>query len=82
MILCKTVAELFHSLPAAPNLRTFVQYLIAFCSQHETASDVISGKFVKPIVPEKCAKFPDPCLNRSQEIPLEAEAVFLTVFLR
>ena len=47
---------------AAPVLRTFVQYLIAFCSRPETASDFISGKYVK---------FRDPGLNRSREIPPE-----------
>ena len=30
-------------------LRTFVQYLIAFCSRPEKASDVISGRFVRQI---------------------------------
>ena len=36
------------------------------------ASDVISGWFVTPIVPNKCVKFRDPCTNRSREIPPEA----------
>ena len=33
------------------------------------ASDVISSRFVRLIVPVKCVKFRDPRLNRSQEIP-------------
>ena len=44
--------------------RHFLQYSIAICSRPETASDVISIKFVRLIV----AKFRDPRLNRSQEI--------------
>ena len=53
------MAELFDTLPAASVLRTFVQYLIAFVSTLEAASDVISGKFVRPIVPDNivCIKF-------------------------
>ena len=34
------MAELFNSLPAAPELRTFVKYLTAFCSRLVAASDV------------------------------------------
>ena len=42
------MAELFDSLWAAtPVLRTFVQYLAAFCSRSETVSDVISGVVVR-----------------------------------
>ena len=58
--------------PAAPILRTFVQYLIAFCSRPEAASDVISGRFVRPIVPDKYIKFGYPRLNNSREMPPEA----------
>ena len=43
--------------------------LIAFCTQPEATSDVISGKFVRLIVHDKCVKFSDPRLNCSQEIP-------------
>ena len=53
---------------------TFVQYLIAFCSRPEAASDVLSGRFVSPIVPDKCEKFSDPHLNHSGAIPPEAVA--------
>ena len=54
--------------PAEPVLRTFVQNLIAFCSNMETASDVISGNFVGSIVPDKLVKCRDLLLNRSREI--------------
>ena len=61
-------------------MRTFVQYLIAFCSQLEAASDVISGRFARLIVLDKCVRFRNPCLNRSRDIPPEAvEAVFSIV---
>ena len=52
--------------------RTFVQYLVAFCSRPEEASGVISGRFVGPIVPDMCEKFGEPHSNRSREIPPEA----------
>ena len=56
-----------------PVLCTFVQYLIiAFCSRPETASDVISAKFVGPIVHDKPVKFLDFPLNGSREIPTQA----------
>ena len=56
---------------AEPILRTFVQYLMAFCSRSEPASDTISfisSKFFRPIVLDKCVKFRDPCLNCSWEV--------------
>ena len=62
------MTELFDSLPAAPILCTFVQYLIAFWSGPETASDVIAGKFVELTVTDKRDKFRDPRLNRSGKI--------------
>ena len=65
-------SDRFNPLPAAPVLRTVLQYLIAFCSRLEAASDVISGTFVAPTVPDKIVKFRDPCLNRSRVIPPEA----------
>ena len=68
VILRQTVTELFHSLLAGPVLRTFVQYSIAFCTRQEAANDVMSGLFVRLIVPNKIVKFRDPCLNRSREI--------------
>ena len=58
----KKVAELFDSLPAAPVLRTFVQYLIALISRPAAASNVILGCFVGTIAPDKCVKFRDPRL--------------------
>ena len=66
------MAELFDSLPIAPALRTFVRYLIAFCSRQEAASDVVSGPFVRPIVPDKLINYRDPRLNRCQEIRRKA----------
>ena len=58
--------------PATPILRTFVQCLIAFCNLPEVASDVISGKFLRPVVLNKCVNFRDPGLECSREIPPEA----------
>ena len=55
-----------------PFLRTSVQYLIAFCSRPEAASDVISGRFVRLAVPDKYVKFHGRRLNRSREIPPNA----------
>ena len=55
-----------------PVQHIFVQYLITFCSRPETDNDVISGRFVGPIVPDRPAKFRDPRSNLSREIPSEA----------
>ena len=63
------MVELFDSLSDHAVLRTFVQYLMAFCSRPEAASDIISGRFARPIVLDKCVNFRDPSLNRSREIP-------------
>ena len=38
----------------------------------ESAGDVISDRFVGPVVLDKCVKLHDPGLNRSREIPPEA----------
>ena len=38
----------------------FVQYLNGFCNRPEAASDVVSARFVRPIVSDKCVKFRDP----------------------
>ena len=46
VILHQTVTELCASIPGAAVLPTFVQYLIAFCSRPEIASDVISDLVV------------------------------------
>ena len=50
---------------------TFVQYSTEFCSQPDAPSDVISGLFVGPVVPDNRVKFVDPRLNLSREIPPE-----------
>ena len=63
------MAELFDSLPVGIVLRTFVQYLIAFCSQPETASEVISCSFVRlPLSPTSVYNFCDSRLKRFREI--------------
>ena len=67
--------------PAGPFLCTFVQYLVAFCSRPEAVSDVTSGRFVGPMVPDKRVKFRYPRLNHSREIPPDAVAVFDGFFL-
>ena len=56
-----------------------MQYLIAFCSQPAAASDVMSGRFVRPIVPDKCVKFSDHCFNHSPKIPPKLEAALSRV---
>ena len=56
---------------AGPVLRNFVQYLIAFCSRSEAASDVISGALVKPTVPGKHVQFRGHRSNHTREIPPE-----------
>ena len=58
--------------PPGNALRTFVQYLITYCSRKEAAGDVISTTFVGPVVLDKGLKFHDPNLNLSREIPPEA----------
>ena len=72
VILPHTVTELCASVPTTPVLRTFVRYLIAFCSRRDAASDDISGRFVRLAVPDKCVKFRDPRLKHSPEIRPEA----------
>ena len=55
--------------------RTRFAHLCAVLScilQPEETSDVISGRFVRPIVLEKRVKMGHPRLNRSREIPPEA----------
>ena len=50
-------------------------------SQLETASNVISGRFVGPTVHDKHVKFRDPRLNRPQEIPPKpSDGAFSTFF--
>ena len=71
VILAQNVTELCTFMSVAPVLRTFVEYLIAFCSPLEKASDVISDRFMRPIVYDKLVKFCNPRLIRSREIPPE-----------
>ena len=52
--------------------RTSVQYIVTFYSRLETASGVVSGKFVEPILPDKRVKYRGPRLIRSRKIPPEA----------
>ena len=59
---------LFDLWPAGPVLRTFVQYMIEFCSRSDAASNVISGWFEQLAVPDKPVKCCDSRLNRSPEI--------------
>ena len=74
VILRKTVAELFDSLQAAPVLRTFLQYLVAFRSPSYLAD--LWGR-----LPDKRIKFRIPRLNRYGEIPPKpSEAAFSAVF--
>ena len=61
------MAELFDSLQAGPVLRTCVQDSVAFCNRPETAGDIISGRFVGPVVFDERVKFHDPRLNCSEE---------------
>ena len=54
---------------------------LLFCCRPEAASDVICSRFLGMIVPNKCVKFCDPCLNRSREIlPKAAMGSISTVF--
>ena len=66
------MAELFDSLSGRSRFADFMQYLVKFYSRPKAASDVISGKFVGPIVLDKYVKFHDPSLNYSREIPPDA----------
>ena len=68
----QTVTDLCASMPVAPFLLTFVQYLIVFCSRPEEASDIVSGRFVRLAVLDKCIQFCDHRLNYSQETRPEA----------
>ena len=72
-VLAKYWPKFLTLLPDGLVLRiTFVQYLIAFFSRLEVTSDVISGKFLGPVVSDNRVKFVDPRLNRYREIPPEA----------
>ena len=78
MIRCLVLTELFESVLAAPVLRTFVQYLIAFCSRPKGPGDVISGRSVELIN----VKFRDPRLSCSGEIRprVMRDGIFANVF--
>ena len=71
--------ELLDSLAARTS---FMQYLIAICNRFEVASDAISGRFVRPNVPDKCVRFTNPYLDRSREIPPKAIGGSILTFLR
>ena len=71
-----TMAELFNSLPAEPVFRTSVQYLIAFYSRLETASEVVYGRFVRLTIPDKRLTFRYPRLYRSREVRQETVGCF------
>ena len=62
------LAKLVDSLPAGPFFRSFVHNLIAFCSRLEATSDIISGRFVSQIVPDKRVTFGDSRSNCSRDI--------------
>ena len=47
-------------MPAGPVLRTSMQYSVAFCNRLEAASDVVSSRIVRPVVPDKAVKFRGP----------------------
>ena len=50
-----------------------MRYLTTFCSRPEATGDVISSKFVEPVVFDKCVKSHDPSLNHfPSKIPPEA----------
>ena len=73
------MAELLDYLSTAPVVRTFVQYLIVFCSWLEAAIDVISGRFAGLTVADNRVKlFRDHRLNRSGEI--QPKAIGCSIF--
>ena len=51
-------------------MRTFVQYLITFCSRPEVASDVISGAVVDPTGMKVSVKLGDSRSDRYRDIRL------------
>ena len=61
-------------MPAAPDLCTFVQYLLHFAADRKQIgmTKVISGTFVRLAVSDNRVKFRDPRLNCSPEIQPEA----------
>ena len=66
---------------AGPVLRTYVQYLVVFCSRLEVASDVV-GRACGAVVPDNLVQFCDPRLNRIEKFhPKPSEEAFWA-FLR
>ena len=62
------MAELFDSLASRTRLRTtFAQYSIAFCSQLEATSDVISSANVGQVGMDALVKIGDSRSNRSRD---------------
>ena len=51
-----------------PVICIIVQYLIAMCGRQEATSYVISGRYIRLTVPDKCVQFRAPSLNRSGEL--------------
>ena len=72
VILGCTVAELFDSLTGHTSFTHFCATFNWMLQPPVAASEVISDRFMRPIVSDKCVKFRDPCLKLSQEIPPEA----------
>ena len=62
------MVEFLDYLASIPVLRTYVQYLIPFCSWIEAASDVISGMYMRQSIFDKAVKFGDPRFNYTHEI--------------
>ena len=52
------------------------EFIITFCSRLDTASEVVSGRSVGPIVIDKQEELRDPRLNLSREIPQESVGGF------
>ena len=76
------MAELFHSLSAGPFvLCTFIQYSNAFYSGLEAANDVLSGYFLRLIVPDNGVKLRVPRLTVSEKVDSKpSHAAFSTFF--
>ena len=53
------MAELLDTLPVGPVLRTFVQYLIGFCSRPEAASNFISSTAAAQVGVDRPVSFGD-----------------------
>ena len=66
------MVELFDSLSSQTRFAHFCAQFSGILQLPEGTSNVISGWFVGPIVPEKGVKFGCPRLNHSREIPPEA----------